>query len=328
MLRKLIVLLVLLVGVAPTVSAQSSAPLPVERCVNLGNMLEAPNEGEWGLSVEEYYFQTIADAGFDAVRIPTKWSGHADFEPPYTIDPNFFARMDEVIGWALDANLTVILNIHHYDELAWEPEAHLGRVLALWDQIGAHYADYPDTLIFEAMNEPNSALTPELWDTMQPQVIAAIRATNPERTIIVGGGYWNSLDGLLEMAIPQDDHLLATFHFYDPFEFTHQGAEWVEGMDVYLGTLWGSASDLAFITERLDLAGDWSARTGIPVLMGEFGAYSRADQASRLKWTAFVRETAEAEGLGWCYWEFGAGFGIFDTGTRQYNDLLPTLIPE
>ncbi len=329
MLRKLILLLGLLGLCAPAASAQRAAPPTVERCVNLGNMLEAPNEGEWGSYVEEYYLQTIADAGFDAVRIPTKWSGHADLNPPYTIDAGFFDRLDEVIGWALEADLTVILNIHHYDEMAWDPEGHLPRLIGLWEQIAAHYADYPDTLIFEAMNEPNSTLTPELWNTMQPQIVDTIRASNPTRTIVIGGGNWNSIDGLLTMDLPDDDHLLATFHFYEPFNFTHQGAEWAPEMDAYLGMTWGgSVNDEANVAQRLRLAATWSAQTGIPVLMGEFGAYNRADMDSRFKWTTYVRETSESLGMGWCYWEFASGFAIFDPAARQFNELLPALIPE
>src|SRR5690606_13662894 len=121
------------------------------RCINLGNMLEAPTEGECGVRVQEPWLQLIADAGFDTVRIPIRWSAHAAAEPPYTIDEAFFARVDEVVGWVLDAGLQAIINIHHYEEIHTDPEAHHARLVALWEQISTHYQAYPNTLLFEVM---------------------------------------------------------------------------------------------------------------------------------------------------------------------------------
>src|SRR5512140_2404129 len=73
----------------------------LRRGMNLGNMLEAPNEGDWGLMVRPGYFSLIRQAGFDFVRLPIRWSAHADPEPPYGIYPNFLDRIDQVVGWAL-----------------------------------------------------------------------------------------------------------------------------------------------------------------------------------------------------------------------------------
>ncbi len=64
------------------------------RGMNLGNALEAPNEGEWGLTLKEDYFEAIRRAGFDSVRIPIRWSAHAGAYAPYTIDERFFSRVD------------------------------------------------------------------------------------------------------------------------------------------------------------------------------------------------------------------------------------------
>jgi endoglucanase len=232
------------------------------------------------------------------------------------------------VGWALTAGLQAIINVHHYDELATAPEAHLPRLLSLWRQIAAHYARAPESVIFEVLNEPNSALSPALWNAMQPQLVAAIRESSPTRTIIVGGGMWNSLDGLQMIDLPDDDHLLATFHFYEPYPFTHQGAEWAVGMNLFLGMTWGERHQVALVAERLQLAAEWSAAHGVPVLLGEFGVYDRADMDSRLRWTTFVRETVESLNIGWCYWDFAAGFGIFETESRQFNELYRALIPE
>lgn len=330
-MKSLLVLVVLFSLALPPTLAQgpSTPPTPsVQRCINFGNMLESPNEGEWGLTVEEDYFRTVADAGFDTVRLPVSWSTHADTQAPYTIDPTFFVRIDEVIGWALAADLQLILNIHHYWEMSVAPTDHLPRLLGLWQQIATHYADYPPTLLFEAMNEPNDQLTPLLWNTMQAEVIDTIRQSNPTRTIVVGGGNWNAVSSLWLLELPADDHLLATFHFYEPFTFTHQGAEWADGMDAYLGTPWGSDEERLFLAAQLEMAAAWGAVRDIPILLGEFGAYWRADMDSRLAWTSAVREAAEQNNLGWCYWEWAAGFGIYDRETGQLNEIYTALMPD
>jgi endoglucanase len=303
-------------------------PPSIQRCMNLGTMLEAPNEGDWGHFLEERFVKLVAASGFDAVRVPLRWSAHADEDAPYTIDPAFLARVDEVISWTLEAGLTTIINIHHFDEMTQDPLANTPRLLGLWDQIAAHYAEYPPTLIFEVLNEPTHALTPALWNDIQPQVIRTIRRTNPTRQIVIGGGSWNSIEGLQQMTVPDDPHLIATFHFYEPFPFTHQGAEWVEGMTASLGTTWGTPFERAELHARLMQAARWQEQTGVPLLLGEFGAYYKADMPSRVAWTSAVRESAEQLGMGWCYWEFAAGFGIFDPFADEFNALFGALLPD
>lgn len=299
------------------------------RCVNLGNMLEAPTEGAWGLRVREEWLQMIADGGFDTVRIPIRWSAHADKEAPYTIDEQFLARVDEVVGWALDAGLQAIINIHHYEEIMQRPAEHRERLLALWQQIAAHYQDYPDTLIFETLNEPNNMLNTRLWNEYQLDVLDVIRQTNPERRVIIGAGDWNSLWEVSGLELPENlDNLIVTFHYYAPFEFTHQGADWVNGSHAWRGREWPADSDEQSLEADLRLAGGLQQELGVPFLLGEFGAYSRAAMASRLRYTRAVVEQAEANGIGWCYWEFAAGFGIYNPNMRRFNELYAALIPE
>ena len=110
-MRLVVFLLLCLVMVVPL---QAQDMPTIQRCINLGNALEAPNEGDWGFIIRQSDLETIAEAGFDTVRIPIRWSAHADTEFPYTIDRDFFARIDEVVGWALEAELQVIIDLHHY----------------------------------------------------------------------------------------------------------------------------------------------------------------------------------------------------------------------
>lgn len=301
----------------------------MRRGINLGNALEAPREGQWGVIIEDYYFQVIKEAGFDTVRIPIKWSAHASNEPPFVIEEGFFDRVDHVVEQALEQGLLVVINIHHYDELVQDPEGQRERFLALWGQIAEHYASYPPELYFEILNEPNGPLD-RYWNDYLLQAIEVIRKTNPQRMLIAGPGNWNSVGELRNLSLPETDrNIYATFHYYNPFGFTHQGAEWVENPPP-TGIKWeGYDHQKRTITEQLDQAAEWAQEHDRRLFMGEFGAYSKADMESRVRWTSFVARAAEERDIAWAYWEFCAGFGAYDPELRRWREpLLRALIPE
>ena len=304
--------------------------LPISRGVNMGNALEAPVEGQWGVIIKDEYFKLIKNAGFDHVRIPVRWSAHADPKPPYTIETSFFNRVDHVINEALKNGLYVVLNIHHYEEMMQRPEQHKDRFLEIWKQLSIRYKDYPETLWFELLNEPCNYLNSRIWNQYLREAINIIRKTNPTRKIIVGPTDWNSIYKLNELEIPKDSNIVVTFHYYNPFQFTHQGAEWVSPSPP-VGTKWlGTAIEKLIISGELDMAVEWSKKNNnIPLFLGEFGAYSKADMDSRVRWTSYVARSAEQRGIAWCYWEFCAGFGIYDPVRNEWKTpLLRALIPE
>jgi endoglucanase len=162
------------------------------------------------------------------------------------------------------------------------------------------------------------------------EVIKEIRASNPERTLVVGPASWNNVEALPLLELPADDpYLIVTFHYYSPFLFTHQGAEWVPTSEAWLGIEWqGSEQEEKAVRRDLDKALMWAEEHKRPLFLGEFGAYSRADMASRVRWTRYVAREAEERSMSWAYWEFAAGFGVYDRGQRDWNEaLLRTLIP-
>lgn len=311
-------------GVDPFVQNQQ-----LGRGINLGNALEAPQEGAWGVTLYEDYFSAIADAGFQHVRVPIRWNAHALAAPPYTIDPDFFARIDWVVEQSLKNDLLVILDFHHYEEMFSDHRGHTERFLALWKQIAEHYADAPDTVLFELLNEPHGGLHALAWNEIVPQAIAVIRPSNPTRNLIVGPGNWYNISQLSALSLPADSHLIVSVHYYDPFHFTHQGAEWVDGSAAWLGATWDGTNTQRWNVEAdLGRAARWGRDNGYPLYLGEFGAYSRADMASRARYTAFVARTAEELGMSWAYWEFGAGFGAYNRGTGTWKEeLLTALVP-
>jgi endoglucanase len=299
------------------------------RGVNLGNALEAPKEGAWGFRLKTEYFKLIKEAGFNAVRIPIRWSAHAALKPPYTIDPEFFQRVDWAVKHSLEQGLVTVINVHHYEEMFHEPEQHLPRLAGLWRQIAQHYRKQPDRLYFELLNEPHGELTDARWNKMIPPLLAAVRATNPRRIVIVGPGSWNNVANLDKLSLPESDRMLiATFHYYSPFHFTHQGASWVKGSGKWKGTTWtGTPAQQKELTKDLDRAAAWGKKHGRPLYLGEFGSYSAADIASRARWTRAVARGAEKRGISWAYWEFGSGFGVYDPVARSWRrPLLDALV--
>jgi len=201
------------------------------RGINFGQMLEAPFEGAWGLTVEERFFDGVKQAGFDHIRLPVSWTYHTSQPAPFTIDPVFFDRVDWCVEQAVSRRLKIIVNVHHYDEINEDPSAEQSRFLAIWNQIAQRYANQPEDLVyFELLNEPHNSFNdnPDLWNQLMPEALSVIRMTNPTRKVIVGPTQWNNYSRLDQFELPDDSNLIATIHFYDPFPFTHQGATWVE----------------------------------------------------------------------------------------------------
>jgi endoglucanase len=301
------------------------------RGVNMGNALDAPKEGEWGFTLEEKYFQAAKDAGFNSVRIPVRWSAHAMAEPPYTIDPNFFKRVDWAVNCGLSRNMPVILNVHHYYELFSDPNSHRERFLAIWQQIAEHYKDYPQILLFEPINEPSGKLSGSVLNSVLKQAITVIRKSNPDR-IILAGSVWNVAGTLASLEIPKDDrNIIVSIHTYNPLEFTHQGAPWVTDHDsnTWLGRKWtGTDAEKSAITKELDIAVAWAKRNNRPINLGEFGSYNKADMDSRARYTKFIADAAIERGFSFDYWQFDSDFAVYDTKTDTWiKPLLEALIP-
>jgi len=171
-------------------------------------------------------FPFIARRGFDHVRIPIRFSGHAAAAAPYTIDATFFARIDTVLDQATAANLAVVVDMHAYDELASDVSGNRDRFVGLWTQIAARYKDRPDTIAFELLNEPNTQLDTTWNDVMVP-AIQAIRATNPRRLLIVDAVFWADPTKLATLTLPNDANIMASIHLYEPKLFTFQGMSWM-----------------------------------------------------------------------------------------------------
>jgi len=301
-------------------SAASAAEFETKKCINIGNTLEAPRDASWGNAPDKRYFTAIGKTNIDTVRIPVRWSAYAPDEAPYTIEQDWFDTVDEMIGWAMEEDLKVILNIHHFDELYENPAEYSDKFTALWEQVADHYKDYPDTLYFEILNEPRDALSGEVMQEVLLNGLAAIRKTNPERIVIIGGDQWNSIRGLPSIPkTPGDENIVHTFHYYDPHAFTHQMAPWA-GMPEDREVDWGSDEERQQVMDDAAIAKAHGEATGYPVFLGEYGVYDRVPLEKRVPFTAMVRETMEDAGIATCPWAFANTFPVWD---RDKEEWLP-----
>ena len=278
---------------------------------------------------KEQHFKLIHDAGFQTVRINLHALQRLHAANGYQLEDSWLTTLDWAVKNALANQLMVILDLHNYNEVAKDPLGYKPRFLAYWKQIATHFRDAPNTVLFELLNEPNGKLTPELWNQFLREALVIIRATNPTRTVVIGPPYWNSIDHLNDVALPEDDHnIIVTVHYYKPMTFTHQGAPWEKETAHLSGVTWGSAEEKARVKEDFSRVQSWAMAHHRPIFLGEFGAYDKAPMDSRARYIECVARTAESFGWAWAYWQFDSDFVVYDMNKGQWVEpILKALTP-
>ena len=323
-----------------------------QRGANLGDYLEA-NRHRRQIEVSAEELAQMKKEGFDHMRVPIGWHQYAGPGPEFKLEPEIFSLVDFVVTNALQNKLAVMINIHHFNALDQNPTNATAEFLKIWQQIAEHYAKFPPQLVFELDNEPHENATTALMNPIYALTIAEIRRTNPQRTIVVEPGGWGGIGELKNLVLPPDDNVMVSVHCYDPFYFTHQGATWTSGQTPVTGIIFpgppaqplvpvaklqlknyqldwfekynmlpadkNPSSPLAF-TGKLKFIRAWSDYYGRPVHLGEFGAYTKGDDRSRANFYSAFRRAAEKENIGWCIWDWSAGFRYWD---KKNNGPMP-----
>jgi endoglucanase len=285
--------------------------------MNLSSALEASYEGEWGYTIRNEDIDRLKEAGFDTIRLPVRWSAHAGRWGRYKLNKDLLARTDAIIDYAMSRDMNVILNVHHYSELNSWPSRHERRLEGIWKQLAAHYENYPDGLIFEILNEPNGKMTVQRTDALNKRVVARIRKIQPDRWIVLATAEWGTLAGLLQSQPPSDPRIILSWHYYEPFVFTHQGAEFFQPTPP-VGRNWGDAADVDRIANDFGLAAAFRDKHNLPLLLGEFGVFDAAPVEQRAKWIGRVRHLAEANRFGWCHWGLSSNFRSYDADKEAW----------
>ncbi|HEV8406611.1 MAG TPA: glycoside hydrolase family 5 protein [Sphingomicrobium sp.] len=275
------------------------------------------------------HFTEIHRAGFDFVRVNLQAFKHMDASG--RLESQWLTKLDDVVREAQKNGLGVILDEHDFDVCSKDVDACRERLSAFWRQVAPLYARAPRNVAFELLNEPHDKLNGEAWNELFAQLLGIVRQTNPTRIVVVGPTHWNSLADLPLLKLPSDPNLLVTFHYYEPFHFTHQGATWAGEEVMHLhGITWGSETDRSAVRADFDKVAAWSEMNHRPILLGEFGAYDKSGTPLdlRVAYIGAVRSEAERHGFGWSYWQFEGDFVVWDMPNQRWIEpILKALIP-
>lgn len=285
-------------------------------------------EGGQG-NYREEHFKAIRDAGFSTVRVVLFTFRHLDEDG--VLDPAWLEKLDWVVEMGNKHELNVILDVHDFDECAKDFANCAGRLEQVWTQLASRYADEPASVVFELLNEPHGQLDAETWNAFFPKLLSVVRASNPTRNVVIGPVNWNSFRHLDALELPEDDrHLIVTFHYYEPFDFTHQGASWVpEQFSSLKNVPFGTPEQIAQIGKDFDTVKAWSEKHDRPILLGEFGAYDKGPMESRVLWTDTVSRAARERDFARAYWQFSSDFLLYDFGKQAWVEpILRAVIPE
>jgi aryl-phospho-beta-D-glucosidase BglC (GH1 family) len=284
----------------------------------------------------------IHSLGFHYVRIgvdPVYFRNYGNLDAPSKAA--LWQRLDTAIDSALSAGLAVDLCVFPRSDFkaALSTDSNVGQFLMLWAALAKHYANRdPDRLFLEIMNE-SEVQDPYRWIGLESAVVSAIRRADPIHTILASGAHYDSLDDLLVTQPLNDENVIYTFHFYEPYQFTHQGATWGSPEWLYFHnipfpttvaqlqpTLDAIPSDIArynlflyaagnwtpeTIRQRIAFATDWAREHNVPVIANEFGAFrDTAPPDSRARYVEAVRTALEANHIGWAMWDWSGNFGL------------------
>lgn len=364
---------VLLAGLFPAVSKAEEEKLTGKTAMeitqmmgkgwNLGNTFDATGgkkedaysqETSWGNpKVTKELIDGVKTAGFTTIRIPVTWNNYIDTSNGYQIDEAFLGRVNEIVDYAFENDLFVILNVHHEewvnDKNIHENYEEIGKELnAVWSQLADHFAEYDQHLIFEGMNEPRAAGTGYEW-TGNPACYDAVnyldqvfvdcirnngKGYNAERALMIPGYAASSSPAVLNsIQIPQyngkdAENVIISVHCYSPYNFCLTDDQ--ESFNP------SNSQDTAEITSLIGNLKNLFLNNGIPVVMGECGATNTRDnEDARKLWFTFIGDVTRENGIPAVVWDNGAkgnsggechNYFVRETGEPVYPELINAFI--
>lgn len=266
------------------------------------------------------YFSKLRELGYKSVRLPI--FAFDRLGKGGNLDPKWLKSLDNIVSSALDANLQVILDVHDSKICGADITTCRRQLISVWSSLSYYFRNSPQELIFEILNEPQGQLDRENWEQLSSTILSIIRKHNRNRNVVIGPPHWNGIRALPGFAFPEDDHLIISVHYYEPFRFTHSRAQ-VAGSVV--GSLPavkfdGSKENIERIESDFQIISEWRSKNKHPVIIGEFGVCLRCGLAEdRKRWVAFVSYLANRKNIPYIYWAFDGPFGIFDYEKQQWD---------
>lgn len=327
----------------PSTGFRSSAEIVKDIKIgwNLGNSLESYGTEKTGLSSEtgwgnpkatEALIKTVKDAGFNAIRIPVTWGEHMDGD---TIQSEWMDRVQEVVDYAYNNDMYVILNMHHDDYIWFNPtEAEYpgdsAKLKKIWEQISERFKDYGDRLIFEGMNEARTIGSANEWmggtaeeravvNRYEQDFVDTVRASggkNADRSLIVTAyGACAEEVSMNDLIVPKDDHVIVSLHYYAPWKFS-------SGQSTNFGD-----SEKSELDKKFDSMKSRFIDKGIPTIIDEFGCVGVADDSVRSDYYRYYISAAKSRGIKCFVWDNNIsrgtdGYGIINRNSLEWNQTL------
>ena len=326
---------------------------------NLGHFIsQYGNKGQehFDTYITEPDFARMAEWGLDHVRLPVDYFFFESDENPGVYDESRLAYIDRVLGWCEKYGLNTILDLHHAPGFFFGNGAKNDlftnrksqeRFLDIWRNFARRYNSVGGSLIFELLNElvwENAAP----WNSLWQEAAAEIHQISPHRRIIVGGNNYSSVNELRNLVVSDDERIIYTFHFYEPFIFTHQRAGWMEHTKNYTkpvsfpfdpkdhveyfgGNLPGDYKirdeiGREYLADFMFPVFDFVKKTGKTVYCGEYGVISNADDESAARWLSAMADLLTAHGIGHAVWSYRGFSSITSPDDKTYNKAMAEAI--
>ena len=300
---------------------------------NLGNTFDAHNgrkvsvsshETTWGNPrVTRELIHKVKEAGFKTIRIPVTWYPQLSNDGAYTINPDFLARVKEVVDWCYEEGLYIIINVHHEDKwlnvktLDTDYEKIGVQLAAIWRQVADYFADYDQHLIFEGMNEPRMKGTPSEWNANAAGIAAVnylnqvfvntirtdAKGHNGERALMIPGYAAGCSSAVMNaIRIPQwngadAENIIVSVHSYTPYDFC------LSDTQVNFNRLYQTHTteiNMVFYSIK-----GLFLNKGIPVVIGETGATNKDNPTARENWAYHMGKQAASFGVPIVIWDNG-----------------------
>jgi len=196
-------------------------------------------------------------------------------------------------------------------------------------------------------------MNPQTWKDAAYNIANAIHRIDKERTLIIGASNYNSIYELSRFVRLADENVIYTFHFYEPFLFTHQGAEWVGDQEstIHIPFPYNPKTfppinpkakntdgeknynkyqldgNEGSIHDKLSIVKNWADKYYVPVICGEYGVYNKyADLDSRCRYIKSARQTLKSLNMPGMLWDYNGNFSIFNGEPSMAN--LPDCMKE
>ncbi|MBL4678281.1 MAG: cellulase family glycosylhydrolase [Mucilaginibacter sp.] len=281
-------------------------------------------------------FELLRKLNIKTIRLPVAFEYFKDTGVP---DEKVFTQIDEVLRQCKKYDFNLIIDFHYGKLTDNNFLTETPKIIALWLNLTKRFIrESHDKVFFELYNEP-PPIDPKVWHDAAYNMVTAIRKVDKNRTLIIGASNFNSIYELSRMQRLADENIIYTFHFYEPFLFTHQGADWVGAqmattgipfpynaatyppMNPKVAGTWGENNYHQYlkdgneqsIHDKLQIVKKWADKYYVPVICGEYGVYNKyADQDSRCRYIKAMRQNLKVVGIPGILWDYNSNFSIFN----------------